>query len=304
MISFFFSLLSKESGITFLAVFPLAVYFFTDALLKKNITMMLWMIVPVTIFLIIRHNVLAATLKTNFSEVDNVLVAAHNGMVKLATAIFILGLYLKVIFFPHPLVIDYSFKQIPLVELGDWRFLISLLIYAALIFVAVRGLKKKDFISFAILYFLITISIFSNFLVIIGTSFGERLMMIPTVGFCLALAYLGAKFFAPDKKEFASVAEFFKANGKLIGICCVLVVLYGFKTIERNRDWKDNYTLFAHDVKISTKSAHMHNYFGNLLSKPDQLDRKDSTVVTLTFDTAIVELKKAIEIFPKNADCY
>jgi protein O-mannosyl-transferase len=302
--SFFLALLSKESGITFLAVFPLAIYFFTDAPLKKNLTVVLWMAVPVVIFVLLRQNVLAGSLKTTFSEVDNILVAAPNGATRFATAIFILLLYLKVIFFPHPLVIDYSYKQIPIIEMGDWRFLLSLLVFATLIFIAARGFKKKKPISFAILYFFITISIFSNILILIGTSFGERLMLIPSLGFCLALAILGARVFPAVQIQWTSVKDFFIANAKLMALCAVVLVLYSFKTIDRNKDWKDNYTLFAHDVKISTKSAHMHNYFGNLLSKPQQLDRIDSMDIVLTYDTAITELKKAIEIFPKYADCY
>jgi tetratricopeptide (TPR) repeat protein len=304
VLSFFLSMCSKESGITFLAVFPLALYFFTDAPIRKHLAVVFTMLIPVIIFVLIRNSVLAGSLKTNFSAVDNLLMAAPNGISKLATAVFILLLYLKVIFFPHPLVIDYSYKQIPIIDMGDWRFWLALAVYAGLFFIALRGLKKKNLFSFAILYFFITVSIFSNILIIIGTSFGERLMLIPSVAFCFVLAVAGVKLFPPAKKIFTDTKEFFSANAKLIGLCSVLVVLYGFKTIERNGDWVDNYTLFAHDVKISDKSAHMHNYFGNLLSKPDQLDRKDSAVVALTYDTAIAELKKAIEIFPEYADCY
>jgi protein O-mannosyl-transferase len=303
LVAFFCSLLSKESGITFFVVFPLAVYFFTKAPIRKNITMMTWMILPVVIFLIIRHNVLAATLKTNFSVVDNILVSTQ-GLSRIATAVMILGIYLRVLFFPHPLAIDYSYKQIPVVDISDWRFLLSFLIYAALIFVAIRGFKKKSVLSFAILFFMATISIFSNILITIGTSFGERLMLLPSVGFCLALAYAGVKLFQLSKINATSLKEFFAAGVKIIAVTAVVVVLYSFKTIDRNKDWKDNYTLFSHDVKISTKSAHMHNYFGNLLSKPEQLDRTDSAVVALTLDTAILELNKAIEIYPKYADCY
>jgi tetratricopeptide (TPR) repeat protein len=303
MISYFLGMCSKESGVTFLAVFPLAMYFFTNAPSRKYFTVMAAMTIPVVVFVLIRNNVLAGSLKTNFSVVDNVLVGAH-GISRLATAIFILLLYLKVIFFPHPLVIDYSYKQIPVIDIGDWRFWLALVVFTGLIFVALRGWKKKDLFSFAILYFIITISIFSNVLITIGTSFGERLMLIPSVAFCLALAVAGTKLFPAVRKIYDSASDFFTSNIKLIGLCMVLVFLYGFKTIDRNKDWVDNYTLFKHDVKISDKSAHMHNYWGNLLSKPDQLDRKDSAVVALTYDTAIVELKKAIEIFPEYADCY
>src|SRR5262249_39610034 len=147
-----------------------------------------------------------------------------------------------------------------------------------------------------------TISIVSNILVLIGTSFGERFMLTPSVGFCLAFAFVGAKIFPSAQKDFASIGEFFRGNRAFISSCLALVVVYGFKTIQRNRDWKDNYTLFAHDVKVSTESARMHRYFGEALSSPDQFDENDSAVAVSTVDMAIVELKRAIEIFPKCAD--
>src|SRR2546430_5153820 len=41
-------------------------------------------------------------------------------------------------------------------------FWVALLVYAALIFIAVKNFKKKNVLAFSIFYFLVTISIFSN----------------------------------------------------------------------------------------------------------------------------------------------
>src|SRR5258706_1734750 len=122
--------------------------------------------------------------------------------------------------------------------MNDWRFIVSLAIYAALVLVAVLGLKKKGIVAFAILYYLITISIVSNIFVLIGTSFGERFLLTPSVGFCLAVAFVGAAVFPSPQKEFPSTGEFFQTHKTLIGVCFVLVAVYGFKTIQRNKDWE------------------------------------------------------------------
>jgi tetratricopeptide (TPR) repeat protein len=305
MIFFLLSLMSKESGITFLAVFPLAIYFFTDAPLKKNIRVLMFMLIPIIVFLLLRKNILDQSLKTTFAIADNLLMAAHNGADRFATAVLILGMYLKLLFFPHPLIFDRSFNQIPIVSFSDWKFIVSVLVYAALFVFALLRFKNKDGISFSILYYFITISIFSNILVIIGTSFGERLMYLPSLGFCLAVAFLLSKLFsAHNANKITTVKDFILKNTKTLSVVAVIFLLYAFKTENRNVVWKDNYTLFSNDVKLAPNSTRTHYYLGNLLAKPENLGRKDSVIQQLTLDTAIAELKKSVEIYPAFADPY
>jgi tetratricopeptide (TPR) repeat protein len=305
MLFFMLSLLSKESGITFLVVFPLAIYFFTGASANKNIRVTLLMIIPVAILLLLRKNILAEGLKSTFAVADNLLMAAHNGADRFATAVLICGLYLKLLFIPHPLIFDRSFNQIPIVSLSDWKFIVSLLAYLSMFAFALFRFKKKDGLSFSILYYLITLSIFSNIVLIIGTSFGERLMYLPSLGFCLAIAFLLSKiFFNPGENKSYNVKDFILNNVKIFSIAGIVLILYAFKTETRNTVWKDNYTLFSNDVKLAPNSTRTHYYFGNLLAKPENLGRKDSVVQDLTLDTAIAELKKSVEIYPAFADPY
>ena len=305
LVCFLLSLLSKESGITFLAVFPLAIYFFTDAPLKKNIKVSLMMLIPVIIFLVLRKNILDEGLKSTFAIADNLLMAAHSGADRFATAVLILGMYLKLLIFPHPLIFDRSYNQIPIVSLSDWKFIVSFLIYLGLFIFALLRFKKKDGIAFSILYYFITISIFSNILVTIGTSFGERLMYLPSLGFCLVAAFLLSKLLPGiDENKIYTVKDFVLKNSKIFAFVGIVFILYAFKTETRNTAWKDNYTLFSNDVKLAPNSTRTHYYLGNLLAKPENLGRKDSIAQQLTLDTAIAELKKSVEIYPAFADPY
>src|SRR6185436_9063432 len=230
MICFLLSLLSKESGITFLAVFPLAIYFFTDAHVSKNIRASLMMLIPVVIFLLLRKNILDAGLKTTFAVADNLLMAAHNGADRFATAVLILGMYLKLLFFPHPLIFDRSYNQVPIISVSDWKFILSFAVYLALFVFALLRFKKKDGLSFSILYYFITISIFSNVIIIIGTSFGERLMYLPSLGFCLAAGFLLSKLPGSENSFRAvTVNDFFLKNGKIFSFLAVIILLYAFK---------------------------------------------------------------------------
>ena len=77
IISYFLAFMSKESAITFLVVFPLAIYFFSDAPLRKNLVFSGLMLIPALLFVVIRSKVLANQPETAaVSSVDNLLVAA------------------------------------------------------------------------------------------------------------------------------------------------------------------------------------------------------------------------------------
>jgi hypothetical protein len=115
LLFFLFSLLSKESAITMLAVFPLAIYFFSGAPMKKIITCTLMLAGVAVIYFALRINALGGM--SNFTEIlliNNSLVETSDTTIRFATAVFILGKYFLLNLFPHPLTWDYSYRVIPL----------------------------------------------------------------------------------------------------------------------------------------------------------------------------------------------
>ena len=147
--------------------------------------------------------------------------------------IYIFLLYAKLLIFPHPLSFDYSYNVIPYLNFGDIRVWLTLILYGTLLFIAIRDFQKKNVFSFCIIMFFITISISSNFVIGIGGMMGERLLFIPSVFFCIAMAFLGKKLVDFLNKKF-SVKQ-------IITICLIIIPVYvlsAFQTIRRNRDWK------------------------------------------------------------------
>lgn len=302
--SFFYALalLSKESSVTFLAVFPLLIYFFSKEGEKKNYMPVLTLLCTTLIFLGIRHSVLKDIPNGLPSIADNLLMSAKIPGDKFATAVLILGMYLKLIFFPHPLVFDYSYNQIPVVGMSDGGFVLSLIIHIALLVFAVMQFRKNKIISFAILFYFISISIYANIFLIIGSSFGERFLYIPLLGFAMACGYLLSKL---NSKSITDKLSSFLNENKIallitVGVCSA----YGFKTVTRNEDWKSNYSLFSHDVNLSPNSTRTHYYYGNLLAKPEMTEGKDSIYTDSIRTLALSELDKAVAIYPKFGDAY
>lgn len=305
--SFFLSLLSKESAITFLAVLPLLAWFFTDAKTSRIFTITACFVVVAGIFLFIRTRVIGSDVKAGeVSVVDN-LLSGQDFRHRFATAVFIMGIYLKLFFFPHPLVSDRSLRDIPVIDFSDWRFLVSFAVYVALAIYAILQTRKKNTAAFGIFYFFITASVASNIIMLIGTSYGERLMYTPSLGFCIAVGALLAHAFKNVQESAVanSIQEFMSRHSRTLTLAGILLLLYSFKTFTRNPDWHDNLSLYTVDVKTAPLSARTHYYLGNHLSQDEFLaEIKDSTRLKQTLDTAIKELTEATKIYPQFADAY
>lgn len=297
MVSFFFALTSKESTITWLPIIPLMFYFFSDIPLKNGLMSMLWMLFPVGSYMALRKNALGTFSSADvIAGIDNVLVKA-DGVEYFATAIKICGLYFWKLIAPYSLSHDYSLYEVPVNGLEDPFFWFSLLTILGLIVLLFKGFKSKSLIAFSILFFGITFSLYSNLVFTIGTHFGERLLFLPSVGFCIAIASI-LYWFAMRKTEVFEI----KNSLVPIGLLAILLLGYGFKTNLRNQDWKSEFDLYSADVINSPMSARTHYRLGMACMKERAILAKNVKVKNQWLRKAVGELKKAIEIYPGYAD--
>ena len=300
-ILYLIALLSKESSITFLAIFPLTAWFFTSGKVSGFVKSTIPLIVTAIVFLLIRASVLKGIIPESVSIADNLLAAAKDPVTKISTAVLILGLYLKILFFPHPLVFDYSFNQIPLVGAGDPGFIFSAFIYVGLLIFAIVKLKSRNLFSYSILFFLITLSVSSNLFITIGSSMGERFLYAPSLGFCMAIALLIVKLAKPGETE--SLKSWYQ-NKPILLVLSLVLIAYSAKTYTRNPVWENNYSLYSNDVLLSPNSTRTHYYLGNYLVKPEAYEGKPEKEKTEILYRGISELKKSIQIYSGFADAF
>ncbi len=302
---FFVSLFAKESAITFIAVVPLMYYFFTNAGRDKYIKTLAGMISVTLVFLLIRSKILGHV-ESLIPMEDNSIVAIKGFLLQRANAIYILGVYLSKLVYPYPLISDASYNTFPPVGLSSWKFLIPFVILTGAAVYAIIRFKKKDIISFSILYFFITASIISNVIILIGTNYGERLMFVPSLGFCLIVAVLISRLLSSEKanEAYAGFKSFINDNLKAIAAIGIIVVLFAFPTMARNETWKNNLSLYTTDVQNVPNSAHMLFYLANHISNEDYLEGKPDTMVLRARLEAMEYLNRAVKIFPQYADGY
>lgn len=292
---FFLALMSKENAITFIAVIPLSVFFFTGYKSSKNFIAVLPLLAATFVFLVIRQKVLGSfTTPVARELMNNPFIDMTTGQ-QYATVFYTLGIYLKLLFIPHPLTFDYYPYHIPIMNWGDIKTILPLIVYVAVGIYGLVNIKKKSILSFSILYYMATISIVSNILFSVGAFMNERFVYMSSLGFCLAVAYIVvSKIPMFLKSEKASVYA-------MSGFMVVVLLMYSGKTISRNAAWKDDFTLFTTDVKVSQNSAKSNCSAGGKLVeeaiKPANQARRNEYL-----KQAITYLNKSVSIHPTYAD--
>lgn len=302
-ILYFLALLSKESAITFLAVFPLAGWWYCKEGFGRVLKGSIPVLVVSVVFLLIRYAIIKDMATVNFSLADNHLVAAKDPLTRISSAIYVLGLYLKLLVIPHPLAFDYSYNQIPLTGPGDWKFLLSLAAYAGMFFYALFRIKEKNLFSFAILFYLITLSVSSNLFIMIGTGMAERLLYTPSLGFCLIAGLMIVKTSVKwNPAENFSLKTVPGRAPMLTTIGLLIFIAWSGKLLSASRVWKNNYTLYLSGVNNAPNSTRTHYYLGNYLVKPEFHKGKGEEETRKILRRGINSLHRSIEIYPRFSD--
>jgi protein O-mannosyl-transferase len=171
---------------------------------------------------------------------------------RLLTAAVLLGKYLRLLVWPHPLSCDYSYNQIPVARsLLEGPVLIGLAWLAglALVLWGVRrygGAWGWRVAVWCAGFFVITYSLVSNAVLIIGTIFGERLIYLPSVAWIWAMAAGGVAL----ARRTGGYGRW--AIGTLF--CLYLAVNAGL-TVQRNRDWSDPLRLWKQTAQVAPNSS-------------------------------------------------
>lgn len=290
-VALFLGLMSKENAITFVAVIPLTIYFFTKAKTKDYLLATAPSLIASIIYIIIRTNVIGYLFDSGIviNDLMNDPFIGMTGDQRIATIIYTLLDYLRLLVFPHPLTHDYYPYHIPIMEFTKPGVILSLAVYAGLAYVFFAGLKKKSIYAWAIGFFVITLSIVSNFFFAVGTFMNERFLYVPSIAFSLVTAWALIKYGFNSEKSWLKYTSL-----ALLGI---LLAGYAYKTYERVPDWKDSLSLNSHAAKVSPNSARANCFMATaLFEKARDLD-DEATKVKL-FQEAEIYAKRSLEIYP------
>lgn len=286
------ALLAKENALTFLAIVPLIGYFFNKANKQRILMITAVLFVTSLLYLTFRSNIIGYFLSSGkeITDIMNNPFAGLNFEEKFATIFYTLGLYLKLLVFPHPLTHDYYPYHIPIMHFSNWQVLLALTANIGLGLASIWGMFKKKTWAFGILFYFITFSIVSNIPFTVGTFMNERFVYISSLGFCITLSWILLNWL-PVK---------IKSNSKLIGQAIVGLFAIGFlvKAITRIPDWESPMTLNSAAIKVSPNSARANTFYGTALFSQYK-NENDQTKKYDLLEKVTFHIDKAIEINPK-----
>ncbi|NWT51487.1 TMTC3 protein, partial [Erythrocercus mccallii] len=168
---------------------------------------------------------------------------------------------------PSELCCDWTMGTIPLVEsLLDVRNVATLTFFCFLGSLVVFSLRYPGDSSKTVLMALCLIVLpfipASNLFFPVGFVVAERVLYVPSMGFCILVAH--------GWKKLSN-----KSVLRKISCICLAAVLFthALKTLHRNWDWESEYTLFMSALKVNKNNAKLWNNVGHALENEKNFER-------------------------------
>ena len=289
--TYFLGLLSKENTITFAAVIPLSIWVFGGDHRGKAWNSLGWLILVSFAYLMIRFSISGVPqLDQKITDIMNNPFLEMKGGEKLATILYTLGLYIKLLFLPFPLTHDYYPYAIPIMNWAKWQVWLSALLYGGMTYWAWKQLKAKQLSGYAIAFYLITLTIVSNIVINLGTFMNDRFIYMPSLGFCLLLVWaiweLGERW-NNAQKEIGQVA-----------FLSIPVIAFAFLSFIRVPDWETALTLNQSAMRVSGNSARANSFMATALFNEFK-ETQDVVKKRALLNEAMPYSRKAADIIPK-----
>lgn len=303
--SFLLSLLSKESAASGLLLLPLSWYYFRQPSRSQWGAFALGLTLAFGIYLTLRIQALGSLVNFQSIElINNSLAEAGNDYGKrLATAIYIIGIYIKLLLIPQPLSFDYSYNTIPLKSFTDATVWLVVVLLVFLAVVGLRGLRTRSVGSFGLWFFALTLAPVANIVQLIESTMAERFLFAPSLGFCMAVtAWLVRKKPVTARSEPVTVLNLLPP-GRWRWLLLAPLVL-SVMTVVRNNAWKSNYTLLTTDVQTRPNSARIRYALGSTLIYEKALSENDPRRRTDWLNRGIAQLKTGVSILPYYGEAW
>ena len=165
--------------------------------------------------------------------------------------------YIQLLILPINQNLDYAIR--PATTFWHFKEIASFLFLSFLIFLSIYFYKRNKLITFGIIWFFVTLALESSIIPIRGLIYEHRLYLA-LMGFSTVLVTVVYRVTKKRKELF-------------ILILSIIIIIYGFATFQRNKVWKNRFTLWSDILKKSPQKARSHYYMGIILSDSGQKRR-------------------------------
>ncbi len=282
MATYLLALMSKENGITFLAIFPVAMVAFHRLSWQRALAATSPLLAVAVLYLVIRGSVVGWGSGAMDDLLNDPFLYA-SASERYGTIFVVLLEYLKLLLWPYPQSYDYGYATFPYYRMTELWPMVSLIIHTVAGILALLWLRRRTSIAFGILFYLITLSIISNLVLPLGATMGERLIYHSSVGFVLAVAGLLWRLVGqPDRPTMP-----------LIVLLLAVALAGSYRSVARSLEWKNNRTLFLADVQ-----AVPHSIKANVAAGHELVMAFTETSDSSQLRQALTYYRKAIDLYP------
>ncbi|MBN1669483.1 MAG: tetratricopeptide repeat protein [Kiritimatiellae bacterium] len=163
-----------------------------------------------------------------------------------------LAVYMGLLLVPMHLYMQRGLS--PVEGLADICLIGALVVAALLVYAIVRTYRNRRHVSFGLAWFLLMLLPLSDTVYPLNAGMAEHWLFVPSIGFIAAAVGL-----VTNRREVRGLAGI----RLCLGGRAALVLLAGFtlflgvRTIVRNRDWKDNFTIWSRTAEhVNTSAIH------------------------------------------------
>ena len=241
---FILALLTKESSVTFPALYLTLLMVFSHSLKKAIPSLLL-----AAIYVALRKTLL--DFSDSFTFFDQANIYTESPLVRIYTGLAALSEYLKILIWPQHLQID---RQFPIyTQMLTLKVLIGFIL-TALSIVPFLLFKNKNYklLIFFPLWFWSYHLLHTGFILPLNSFFLEHWMYVPSLALAMALILIFQKY----------LHSFLRRS-----LIALLALMMAVKIHEQNKVWANPISLYTHILKSSPDIARAHNNLAMALSE-------------------------------------
>ncbi|XP_030571961.1 protein O-mannosyl-transferase TMTC3 [Drosophila novamexicana] len=203
-----------------------------------------------------------------FTRFDNPASAAATPVRQLTYG-YLIYLNCWLLLYPSLLCCDWTMGTVPLLEgFADPRNLATLCTFLGLGTLAAkacfsRNLSQSRTLLMCLGWIVLPFLPASNLFFPVGFVVAERILYMPSMGYCLMVAYGYHQLQRRWRLRWGRLAQ---------TALVALLVAHGLKTHQRNWDWRTEYSLFMSGVHVNQRNAKLYNNVGHALENEGRYD--------------------------------
>lgn len=205
--------------------------------------------------------------------------------------------YCKLLFFPYPLRFYYGYATIDNVTIYNPKVWFGFILLLISFLASIKSFVQKQYYGYGLLIFILGLIPFLNFKWIVPGIIAERLVYLSSIGFAIAIVDLFYHF-SESKWSFIKPKQ-------MQYLLILLIVVFSFMTIQRNKAWSTPQTLFETDLPHLSNSVKANDlYAAWLLRSAEELMAKRAPVqqIKSKLELSLFHYKRTVQIYPKHLE--